>query len=141
MLDFPGDNYGAAIWSSIESNVGIVCASLVHLKPLIARYAPSLLSIQRNTRLADERSGPADKSVGSGKTKSTSTGRRTPFGILTEMELEENEQTVDKPGSERSDEEAPLSKPRNVTVRQSIGIHKTTQFSVTYGDENYGGRF
>jgi len=155
LADFPaaGDNYGAAIWSSIESNVGIVCASLAHLKPLIARYAPSLLSIQRNTRLADERSGPNDKSSGSRSMgRSTGTGKRAPFGILTEMELEENDQssmappsTGHKPlsdGSDDNDDEFPLSKPRESAVRQSIEIHKTTQFSVAYqADGNAGGRF
>ncbi|KAK4442526.1 hypothetical protein QBC34DRAFT_454555 [Podospora aff. communis PSN243] len=149
------DNYGAAIWSSIESNVGIVCASLVHLKPLIARYAPSLLSIQRTTRLADdERSaGVLDKNMKGtssvGRSTTSGTGRKSPFGILTEMELEENnsrgsdggEPRHNMKGFDASDDEVPLSKPRNAAARQSLGIHKTTQFRVSYGDASPGGQF
>ena len=37
------DNFGAAVWSSIECNVGIVCASLPHFKPLIDRFFPNLM--------------------------------------------------------------------------------------------------
>jgi len=40
------DNFGSAIWSAIESNVGIVCASLAHFKPLITRYFPSLMGVR-----------------------------------------------------------------------------------------------
>jgi hypothetical protein len=37
------DNTGGAIWSSIESNVGVVCASLPHFKPLFDRFFPNLM--------------------------------------------------------------------------------------------------
>lgn len=41
------NNYGAAIWSAIESNVGVVCASLPTFKPLIDRLFPRLLGRTR----------------------------------------------------------------------------------------------
>ncbi|QSZ33527.1 hypothetical protein DSL72_005095 [Monilinia vaccinii-corymbosi] len=41
--DLPYDNVGAAIWSCIECNIGVVCASLPHFKPLFDRYFPSLM--------------------------------------------------------------------------------------------------
>ena len=45
------DNYGAAIWSSIECNVGVVCASLPSFKTLIDRWFPNLLGQVRCTSL------------------------------------------------------------------------------------------
>ncbi|KAJ0415873.1 hypothetical protein BJY00DRAFT_251404 [Aspergillus carlsbadensis] len=38
------DNIGAASWSSIECNTGIICACLPTLRPLISRIIPQLLS-------------------------------------------------------------------------------------------------
>lgn len=37
------DNVGGAIWSAIECNIGVVCASLPHFKTLFDRYFPSLM--------------------------------------------------------------------------------------------------
>ena len=42
------DNYGAAVWSSIESNMGVVCACLPTFKALIDRLFPSLLGHSPN---------------------------------------------------------------------------------------------
>lgn len=38
------DNVGAAAWSAIECNTGIICACLPTLRPLISRFVPHLLS-------------------------------------------------------------------------------------------------
>ncbi|KAL4793361.1 hypothetical protein BDV19DRAFT_380158 [Aspergillus venezuelensis] len=38
------DNVGAATWSAIECNVGIICACLPTLRPLVSRIIPQLLS-------------------------------------------------------------------------------------------------
>ena len=38
------DNVGAASWSAIECNVGIICACLPTLRPLISCIIPRLLS-------------------------------------------------------------------------------------------------
>ena len=38
------NNYGAAVWSAIECNVGVVCASLPTFKPLIDHYFPGLIT-------------------------------------------------------------------------------------------------
>ncbi|KAL4886330.1 hypothetical protein BJY04DRAFT_213857 [Aspergillus karnatakaensis] len=38
------DNIGAATWSAIECNTGIICACLPTLRPLISRIIPQLLS-------------------------------------------------------------------------------------------------
>ncbi|KAF3066552.1 hypothetical protein GL218_09018 [Daldinia childiae] len=43
-------HFDAAVWSAIESNFGIVCASLVHFKPLIAKIAPSILGTPRSPK-------------------------------------------------------------------------------------------
>lgn len=42
--DVTWDNAPAAIWSCVEVNVAIICASLATLKPLLVRYAPRVLS-------------------------------------------------------------------------------------------------
>ncbi|GLI74924.1 hypothetical protein PoHVEF18_003173 [Penicillium ochrochloron] len=38
------DNVGAASWSAIECNTGIICACLPTLKPLLSRIVPGLIS-------------------------------------------------------------------------------------------------
>jgi len=55
--DVTWDNAPAAIWSSIEVNVAIICACLATLKPLLTRYAPKILgatlSISEATRVSE----------------------------------------------------------------------------------------
>ncbi|KAI3335726.1 hypothetical protein F4824DRAFT_142805 [Ustulina deusta] len=58
------DHYGSAIWSAIEINFAIVCASLVHLKPFFAKMTSSVLHFstfpQRSKfKLSDDTSNPA----------------------------------------------------------------------------------
>lgn len=38
------DNPPAATWSSIETNIGIICSCLPCLRPLVSRYLPDVLS-------------------------------------------------------------------------------------------------
>ena len=38
------DNEAAATWSILELNIGIICACLVCLKPLVAKYIPQFAS-------------------------------------------------------------------------------------------------
>ncbi|KAH8888969.1 hypothetical protein GQ53DRAFT_723745 [Thozetella sp. PMI_491] len=135
------DNYGAAIWSSIESNIGIVCASLVHFKPLIARYAPQMLSIQRTTRLADERSGGTNNSSHLRSLGRSTPGSRKPFGILTEMELEDHDESsivraaAQKAVSDNSSDNSDIyATSTRDTDRQSSAIHKTTRVTISYAD-------
>lgn len=40
----PDDNVGAASWSAVECNVGIICACLPTLRPLVSTIIPHLLS-------------------------------------------------------------------------------------------------
>jgi hypothetical protein len=143
-----GDNYGAAIWSSIESNVGIVCASLIHLKPLVARYAPSMLGIQRTTRLPDELSGVADNSKLRNMSRSTPS-RNKSFGILTEMELEDNDEVAiaraaaHKPGTDSSGEDTdgyPMPTVPQNAAQLPFGIQKTTQVSVSFASRDGASR-
>lgn len=45
------DNPSAAMWSSIETNVGIICSCLPLLRPLMTKFLPGIFSSQhRNTR-------------------------------------------------------------------------------------------
>ncbi|KAJ5609503.1 hypothetical protein N7528_010070 [Penicillium herquei] len=44
------DNVGAASWSAIECNTGIICACLPTLKPLISKFVPGLLSSLNGSR-------------------------------------------------------------------------------------------
>ncbi|KAH7324730.1 hypothetical protein B0I35DRAFT_475953 [Stachybotrys elegans] len=143
--DVTWDNYGAAIWSSIEANFGIVCASLVHFKPLIARFAPSWLGISASStkgssnmmRLGDEPSGKGSLQTFGGGGRSNN----KPFGILTEMELEEN---VSQSQSDLINPEArggmtatvshnpPVDYDAESQAQSQDGIHTTRDFSVSY---------
>ncbi|ESZ95479.1 hypothetical protein SBOR_4133 [Sclerotinia borealis F-4128] len=51
------DNVGGAVWSSIECNIGVVCASLPHLKPLFDRFFPSLMGRSVGASLPNAPSG------------------------------------------------------------------------------------
>lgn len=44
---FADDNYGGAVWSAIECNMGVVCASLPAFKPIIDRFLPNLMGRSR----------------------------------------------------------------------------------------------
>lgn len=44
------DNVGAASWSAIECNTGIICACLPTLKPLLSKIVPGLLSTLNGSR-------------------------------------------------------------------------------------------
>ncbi|KEY73986.1 hypothetical protein S7711_02581 [Stachybotrys chartarum IBT 7711] len=55
--DPPWDNVGAAMWSAIELNCAIICASLPTLRPLISKIVPGLSSIRSTGRDTYERYG------------------------------------------------------------------------------------
>ncbi|TGO29828.1 hypothetical protein BPAE_0010g00110 [Botrytis paeoniae] len=52
------DNVGGAVWSSIECNIGVVCASLPHFKPLFDRFFPSLMGRSVGASNHNVHSGP-----------------------------------------------------------------------------------
>ncbi|GAB7348645.1 hypothetical protein MBLNU459_g7015t1 [Dothideomycetes sp. NU459] len=66
--DVTWDNGGAAAWSSLELNVGIICASLPTLRKTISKFFPRVFSNNSN-------SGPSRPYV-YGTTVGTSTGNR-----------------------------------------------------------------
>ncbi|KAK5635812.1 hypothetical protein RRF57_011524 [Xylaria bambusicola] len=92
------DHVGSSIWSSIECNVGIVCACLVHLKPLITHLVPTFSGSSRSSRggrllkLSDKPS--EDGANGPLQTIGRRQGNK-PVGILTEIDREES--AVDSP--------------------------------------------
>lgn len=45
----------AVVWSTIELNVAIICASLLVMKPLFAKWIPSMVSEQPMTASEDRR--------------------------------------------------------------------------------------
>ena len=47
--DYTWDNVGAATWSSIELNIGIICACLPTLKPVVNHLFPKLLLSKKRT--------------------------------------------------------------------------------------------
>ncbi|TPX09914.1 uncharacterized protein E0L32_008936 [Thyridium curvatum] len=141
--DVTWDNYGSAIWSSVEANVGIVCASLVHLKPLIIRYAPSLLNMTRNTRLADERSGD-DSGLRSGGRSGLKGNKQSAMNSAMELDDSEESSII---RSARQETTHGYHTHANSSPTHSRGmsrdgsrIHKTTQIQISYVDANpYGG--
>lgn len=51
------DNVGAAVWSNVETNVAIMCASLPTFKALLKRLFPHLLSTDQASRSAANKYG------------------------------------------------------------------------------------
>ncbi len=98
-----------------------------------------MLSIQRTTRLSDENSGANDSNFRS-KARSN-TNRSKQFGVLTEMELEDTDESsivrsaAHAPVSDNSSENSDIHSAKFPnTNRKPNGIHKTTRVTVTYGD-------
>ena len=47
-MEISDDNYGGAVWSCIECNIGVVCASMPTFKALFDRFFPSLMGYNRD---------------------------------------------------------------------------------------------
>ncbi|KAI0139368.1 hypothetical protein F4776DRAFT_662327 [Hypoxylon sp. NC0597] len=143
--DYTWDHYGSAVWSSIECNSAIICASLVHFKPLLAKASSSIIGASRSSRsgrmikLSDK---PSKKAASSDLNTFGQRQGSRPVGILTEMELED----VLVPGSRTGvatstatatyDEESPFP----VGGDRANAIYATTHFTVAYNDEKGPGR-
>lgn len=86
--DITWDNPGTAIWSSVELNTGIICASLPALRALVSRYFPDLFPSRAQSNGPTGDSGTGSRSRGTGKrfSKISSVGRKGPnssgFGTL-----------------------------------------------------------
>ncbi|KAI0376695.1 hypothetical protein F5Y04DRAFT_285638 [Hypomontagnella monticulosa] len=127
--------FGPAVWSSIECNMGIVCASLVHIKPLIAKLAPSILDLSRSLqgrkmiKLSDTpRDLPYTSSLATfGQRRGT-----RPVGVLTELELEEDVSHAGVTTVTTSNAEATTF---SEGVEQPNAIYTTTGFTISYNKE------
>jgi hypothetical protein len=89
LVDHPDDNtyYSAptAYWSSIEMNLGIVCASLPALKPLVVKLVPSFSSTRQSSRTYG--SGYGTGTIGSSKHRGALGIKSTAKRIDDEIEL------------------------------------------------------
>ncbi|KUJ11052.1 PTH11-like integral membrane protein [Mollisia scopiformis] len=61
--DITRDNADASLWSNIEANVGIICASLPTIKPLVSRLFPHLLSTNRSNQGAYQTQSHASRDL------------------------------------------------------------------------------
>jgi len=77
--DWVWDDVGAATWSSVELNTGIVCACLPTLQPVLNLLCPHLLSPARGPR--DSMPLPARGIRGSGHVA------RLPLGLFSEDDI------------------------------------------------------
>ncbi|KAI1415377.1 hypothetical protein F5Y13DRAFT_187481 [Hypoxylon sp. FL1857] len=143
--DFTWDHYGSAVWSSIECNSAIICASLVHFKPLLTKASSSIHGASHSSRtgrlfkLSDERS--KNRAGGDLITFGQRQGSR-PVGILTEIELEDmsRSQSALVPSSHLGvatatashDEESPF--PIGGGDQGNV-IYATTHFTVAFDDK------
>lgn len=98
-----------------------------------------MLGIQRTTRLPDELSGVPDNSKLRGMSRNKS------FGILTEMELEDNDEVAiaraaahkpDNDSSGEDTEEYPQPTVPQKAAQLPFGIQKTTQVSVSFASRD-----
>ncbi|KAI1359773.1 hypothetical protein F5Y08DRAFT_318871 [Xylaria arbuscula] len=137
------DHVGSSIWSSIECNVGIVCACLVHLKPLIVKFIPTFSISSRSSRRGrmQKLSGKQSEDVVNSPLQTF--GHRhgsKPVGILTEIEREES--TTDSPArlvpagymgdvnitAQHTADQTPMA--------LSNGIYATRHYAVHYGQSD-----
>jgi hypothetical protein len=84
--DPPWDNVGAAIWSVIELNCAIICASLPTLRPLVATVVPGMSSNHSN-RATYERYGSKYGTNSASRIRSRPTfmdSKQSPHSISTE---------------------------------------------------------
>ena len=71
-----GDNVGAASWSAIECNTGIICACLPSLRPLVTRMFPHLIPSGHS-----DPNGYGGNNSRSNNTLERSTGGRADYGL------------------------------------------------------------
>ncbi|GAP90656.1 putative integral membrane protein [Rosellinia necatrix] len=145
------DHVGSSIWSSIECNIGIICACLVHLKPLIAHIAPAALGPSRPSRgarmmrLSDKHSDDAAAAAAHHSPLQTFGQRRgsKPVGVLTEIDREEESSASGQPGLVpawcRGNPDVTVSTPgqpeprAGAQMEQPNAIYATRQYAVSYG--------
>lgn len=80
------DNVGAAIWSVIELNCAIICASLPTLRPLVAKAVP-VMSSHSSDRATYERYGSKSASSSASRMRARPTfvnSKNSPRSISTE---------------------------------------------------------
>ncbi|RYP41248.1 hypothetical protein DL769_011622 [Monosporascus sp. CRB-8-3] len=148
--DATWDHFGAAVWSAVETNIGIVCACLVHFKPLIIKFAPWALGMSRGSkggkmiRLGDDQSDqPASSNLQTFGQRQNS----KPVGILTEMELEDDleasrSRTVLVPATHTGVATASAragGSPFRRDPNQPNAIHTTTQLTISYDEDSKSG--
>ncbi|KAJ0325535.1 hypothetical protein COL5a_007344 [Colletotrichum fioriniae] len=93
--DPPWENIGAAIWSAIELNTSIICASLPTIRPLLSKWLPGAgLSSAHNKTSAYNRYG-SSSGMGRGTFKELKSGQRE---VSTE-ELVLNDMNANQSGS------------------------------------------
>ncbi|KAJ0303808.1 hypothetical protein COL516b_006247 [Colletotrichum fioriniae] len=93
--DPPWENIGAAIWSTIELNTSIICASLPTIRPLLSKWLPGAgLSSAHNKTSAYNRYG-SSSGMGRGTFKELKSGQRE---VSTE-ELVLNDMNANQSGS------------------------------------------
>ncbi|RYP76286.1 hypothetical protein DL770_007247 [Monosporascus sp. CRB-9-2] len=144
------DHFGAAVWSAVETNTGIVCACLVHFKPLIIKFAPWAIGMSRGSkggkmiRLGDDQSDqPASSNLQTFGQRQNS----KPVGILTEMELEDDldasrSRTVLVPATHTGVATATAragGSPFRRDPNQPNAIHTTTQLTISYDEDSESG--
>ncbi|KAI0873270.1 hypothetical protein GGS24DRAFT_402324 [Hypoxylon argillaceum] len=136
------DHVGSSIWSSIECNIGIMCACLVHLKPLLVNIIPAFLAPSKPSRrsgmlkLSDKQSeDPVHSPL-----QTFGHGRAgKPVGVLTEIDLEESvskSQAGLVPTGYMGDANVSVSRPEHLDseglVEHPNAIYATRQYAVSY---------
>ncbi|GAW14674.1 hypothetical protein ANO14919_040770 [Xylariales sp. No.14919] len=136
------DHFGSSIWSSIECNIGIICACLVHLKPLIAHVAPSALGPSKSSRgakmlrLSDK---PSEDAAHSPLQTFGQWRGSKPVGVLTEIDREESasSQAGLVPPWYAGNANVTVSGPEHSTAEvqmdQPNAIYAVRQYAVSYG--------
>jgi len=132
--DVSWDSYDITIWSSVEVNTGIFCASAAAIKPLIRKLSPSFLSSGAGTSRTNGNSRSQMGTYGTG-TFSSRRGHNMADGAI---ELSSQASNSNKFWADRVNTSSSEDSERGVLglesirgeIRKTVSVHVTEQVAV-----------
>jgi hypothetical protein len=145
-FDISWVTYDVTIWTAVEINTGLFCASVPCIKPLLQKMVPGMLS-------SSAKSSNPSKGWGAHTSNTNGTRRRTNHDIELSSQTDLNVSAAREAGvwsgtrrydmkhttsnSDHSSEDIDLA--NGPTLKPDTGIMKTVQVSVSEGSFNFNG--
>ncbi|KAJ5345139.1 Integral membrane protein, partial [Penicillium brevicompactum] len=134
-MDPTYDNVGAASWSAIECNTGIICACLPTLKPLIARVFPGMITTFSASRPTESETTQRISTWNGDETTLGAPGEDPEYGAGDPERILELE-TVS--GFKSSHDGTPREQEMGMTQVNAFVAHRTqSNHRVTHSTESY----